>query len=133
MGIFNKIKQSKQLPTLDGVVEKKLSLFVTIVNDGLAESVIKVFEHVGASAQFVQKGNGTAQKEIRDILGIEDNGKEVVLSFIDQDSIKDAKNELVAIFMTSKKGSGIGFAIPLTSIIGVRVYQFLADTIKEAK
>jgi hypothetical protein len=127
-----KRKSKKAIASLDNVAEKKLSIFVTIVNGGQAASVIRICERHGVSAQFIEKGEGTAREEIRDILGIDDTSKDVVISFVNQDNIQDIKNELTALFLTSKKTSGIGFSIPLTSIIGVRVYQFLADTVKEA-
>mgnify|MGYP003303863670 CR=1 FL=1 len=108
---------------------KKLSLFVTIVNAGQATPILRIFEDAGVSAQFVQRGKGTATKQILDILGVEDNGKDVVLSLIKQESIPDVKNELNAFFVASKKNKGIGFSIPMTSIIGVKVYQFLANAL----
>lgn len=132
MGIFTKKKrETKELPSLDKIAEKKLSLFVTIVGKGQATPVIRLFERGGSSAQFIQRGEGTAQKEIYNILGIEDIDKDIVFSFISQDKIPDIKTELSAFFMANKKNRGIGFSIPLSSIIGVRVYQFLANTVED--
>ena len=104
-------------------------MFVTIVNKGQGNFVLKLFESEGANAQFIQHGEGTAQKEIRDILGIEDNSKEIIISLIQNDKIPSASKELEAFFKISKKNRGIGFAIPMTSIIGMRIYQFLSDSI----
>jgi len=132
MGLFSrKKKETKELPSLDNVVSKKLSLYVTIVNKGLASPVMRLFERCGSSAQFVQRGEGTAQKEIYDILGVADTDKDIVLSFISQDKIPDIKDELNAFFIANKKNRGIGFSIALTSIIGVRVYQFLANAVED--
>lgn len=108
---------------------KKLSMFITIVNRGQGSFVLKLFESEGANAQFVQYGEGTAQKEIRDILGIEDNSKEIIISLISQDKIDSAKRELEAFFKVSKRNRGIGFSIPMTSLIGMKFYQFLVDTL----
>ena len=132
MALFSKKKhEAKELPSLDNVVQKKLSLFVTIVGKGQAQPVLRIFERGGSSAQFIQRGEGTARKEIYNILGIEEIDKDIVFSFISQDKIPDLKNELTAFFMASKKNRGIGFSIPLSSIIGVRVYQFLANTVED--
>lgn len=132
MGLFSKKKhQTNELPSLDKIVQKKLSLFVTIIGKGQALPVMRIFERGGSSAQFVQRGEGTAQKEIYNILGMEETDKDIVLSFISQDKILDVKNELSAFFMANKKNRGIGFSIPLSSIIGVRVYQFLANTVED--
>lgn len=108
---------------------KKMSMFVTIVNANLAGPITKIFENAGVSAQFVQRGQGTATKQIRDILGIEDNGKDIVISLVKQESIPDIKIELEAFFAASKHNKGIGFSIPFDSMIGVKIYQFLTNSL----
>lgn len=130
MKIFNRNKidnvSKRKKKTID---TKKLLLFITIVNRGQGNFVLKLFESEGANAQFVQYGEGTAQKEIRDILGIEDNSKEVIISIISEDKIESAKKELEAFFKIRKRNRGIGFSIPMTSLIGMKLYQFLVDTL----
>ena len=131
MGLFKKvIKENTEFKSnVSETGIKKLSMFVTIVNRGQGNFVLKLFESEGANAQFVQYGEGTAQKEIRDILGIEDNSKEIIISLISQDKIDSAKRELEAFFKVSKRNRGIGFSIPMTSLIGMKFYQFLVDTL----
>lgn len=108
---------------------KKLSIFVVVVNRGLGDAICKLFQTAGSNAQFIQRGNGTAIKEIRDILGIEDTGKDIVFAIIKRDAIENVKPELNAFFMASKYNKGIGFSIPMSSIIGVKIYQFLTDSL----
>lgn len=130
MGIFNKNKIDAVSKRKKKAIDtKKLLLFITIVNRGQGNFVLKLFESEGANAQFVQYGEGTAQKEIRDILGIEDNSKEVIISLISEDKIESAKKELEAFFKIRKRNRGIGFSIPMTSLIGMKLYQFLVDTL----
>lgn len=130
MGIFNKNRIDNVSKRKKKAIDtKKLLLFITIVNRGQGNFVLKLFESEGANAQFVQYGEGTAQKEIRDILGIEDNSKEVIISIISEDKIESAKKELEAFFKIRKRNRGIGFSIPMTSLIGMKLYQFLVDTL----
>ena len=131
MGLFKKkVKQENLNKTNNsGSTTKKLLMFITIVNRGQGNFVLKLFESEGANAQFVQYGEGTAQKEIRDILGIEDNTKEIIISLISEDRIESAKKELEAFFKVSKRNRGIGFSIPMTSLIGMKLYQFLTDSL----
>lgn len=133
MGILKrkkKVEVSNEIPSLDNIVQKKLILFITIVGEGQAYSVTKLFERFGSSAQFVQRGEGTASKEIYNILGLQNTGKDIIFSFISEDKIPEIKIGLEGYFMSSKRNKGIGMALPLSSIIGVRVYQFLADTVE---
>lgn len=130
MRIFNRNKIDNNSKRKKKAIDtKKLLLFITIVNRGQGNFVLKLFESEGANAQFVQYGEGTAQKEIRDILGIEDNSKEVIISIISEDKIESAKKELEAFFKIRKRNRGIGFSIPMTSLIGMKLYQFLVDTL----
>lgn len=131
MGLFKKKQhiEAKNEFQLDESKIKKLSMFITIVNRGQGNYVLKLFEQEGSNAQFVQLGEGTAQKEVRDILGIDDNGKEIIISLIPNIKIDDAKKQLEAFFKISKRNRGIGFSIPMTSLIGMKVYQFLTDTL----
>ena len=132
MGFFKKkAKNNKELPSANSIADKKLSLFITIVGKGQAQAITRLFERGGSSAQFIQRGEGTASKEIYDILGAEDNDKDIIFSFIAQEKIPDIKTELNAFFLANKKNRGIGFSIPLSSIIGLRVYQFLANTVED--
>ena len=81
------------------------------------------------SASFVQVGRGTASKNVLDVLGIEENKKEVVLSLIPKDNVTQVKNELEAFFASNKRNKGIGFSICMNSVAGVKLYRFLADMI----
>lgn len=107
---------------------KKLSLFVTVVNNGQASAIIRLFQQIGCSVSFVYSGQGTAQREILSILGIADNKKEVVCSLVKQELIPDIKREVEAFFLAARRNRGIGFSIPLTTVAGVRVYQFLTNS-----
>lgn len=132
MGFFGKkSKSNKEAASLASVADKKLSLFITIVGKGQGQAIIRLFERGGSSAQFIQRGEGTATKEIYSILGVEDNDKDIIFSFISQEKIPDVKTELNAFFLANKKNRGIGFSVPLSSIIGLRVYQFLANTVED--
>lgn len=128
----NKV-EAKQEPVKASYEEtndiKKLSVYVAIVNRGQGDAVTSLFQKNGSSAQFVILGNGTANKNVLDILGIEDNQKEVVLALIKRELIPDAKRELEAFFAASKRNKGIGFSIEMTSIIGVKLYRFLANVL----
>ena len=133
MGLLSK-KENKVTKTADSSnlpdEMEKLSVFVTIVPKGQSVYLLKLYKYVGCNIQFIQRGEGTAQAEIRDILGLDDNGKDVILSIVPSSRADELANELDAFFSFSKKNRGIGFSIPMTSIIGLKMYQFLTDGIR---
>ncbi len=108
---------------------KKLSLFITVVPHSIGEPVMNLFKSLGVSAQYLLFGEGTADKDILDILGISDNRKDVVLTIIKEESVPEATKELEAFFKVNKKNRGVGCVMPMSSIIGMKVYSFLSDTL----
>ena len=132
MKLFKKKNVEKnELPSLNNIVQKKLLLFITIVTSGHGSHITRMFEKIGVSAQFVQSGEGTATKEINNLLGIEDVDKDIVISFITEDKIPLIRQDLSEYFSSNKRNRGIGMAIQLSSVIGVRVYQFLANLVED--
>ena len=122
-----KVTDPSKLPYDESNDIKKMSLFITIVNHGQSEAILKLCQQVGCSLQMVQMGQGTAQKQILDILGVTDNKKDIILTLIKKENIPELKVEIEAFFSVNKKNKGIGFSIPLTSVAGIKAYQFLSD------
>ena len=107
----------------------KLYVYFTIVNSGVADSVVKVFEEMGCSVSFIQNGTGTASEEVRKALHIQDSRKEVVISIIRESRLDDIEKELAAFFLAAKRNRGIAFATKMDAIQGVRLYKFLSQTL----
>lgn len=108
---------------------KKLFVHITIVPSGQAPAINKLFKSLGVACQFNQRGRGTANRKVREILGIEDNHKDLIISLIPENLVETITRELEAYFAASDGNRGIGFTIPMDSIISVRVYNFLADAL----
>ena len=122
-------KKENKLPYDKEHEIKPLFAYFAIVNQGNANAIVEIFKRADCSLQFIQMGSGTATKQIRDILGIEDNRKEIVVSFVREDKLKDITTELAAYFAASKRSKGIGFSVKLTGLMGVKMYQFLTNSI----
>lgn len=108
---------------------KKLYLYFAIVPKGQGNSIVNIMQDNGSSLQFGHMGKGTATKEVLEILGMQDNTKEVIMSVVTEDKIEDIKKELDAFFTINPKRRGIAFTTPFTSVIGAKVYHFLTNTI----
>ena len=77
--------------------------------------------------QLAMAAQGTAKTEMLNMLGLVDNEKAVILSAIRADKATEALNALEEKFKTIKNGKGIAYTIPMTSTIGVAIYQFLCN------
>ena len=105
---------------------KKLKLLFTVVDRNKGEFYMDVISQYAVNCQLLLPGMGTASSDLVEILGLNLH-KAVVLSVIREDMMDTVLNTLEHKFTTIKNGKGISFAVPLSSVIGVNVYQFLSD------
>ena len=106
---------------------KKLKVLITIVNRSKALFYTDLLEQYDVNMQMTLYGNGTANSEMLGFLGLVETEKAVILSIVREDKIKDIKMVLAEKFDKVKDGKGIAYTIPMQSIIGVSIYQFLAN------
>lgn len=105
---------------------KKLKLLFTIVDRAKGEFYLDVISQFDVNCQMVLPGMGTATSELLELLGLEPH-KAVILSVLREDMVETAMNTLEDKFSSIRGGKGISFAVPLSSVIGVNLYQFLSD------
>ena len=105
---------------------KKLKLLFTVVDRPKAEFYLDVISQFEVNYQMAVSGLGTASSELIDMLGLNIH-KAVILSVLREDMVDAAMNCLEEKFATIRNGKGISFAVPLSSVIGVNLYQFLSD------
>ena len=112
--------------TVNDSAIKKLKLLFTVVDRPKGEFYLDVLAQFDVNFQMVVSGLGTANSELLELLGLEPH-KAVILSVIREDLVDDVMNCLEDKFHTVRNGKGICFAVPLASVIGVNLYQFLSD------
>jgi len=105
---------------------KKLKLLFTVVDRAKAEFYLDVLSQFEVNVQIVAGGKGTATSELVDVLGLNIH-KAVLLSVVREDMVDSVMKCLEDKFASIRNGKGIAFAVPLSSVIGVNVYQFLSN------
>ena len=105
---------------------KKLKLLFTGVDRPKGEFYLDVISQFDVNFQMATAVLGTASSELVDLLGLEPH-KVVILSVVREDQVDAVLNCLEDKFRTIRNGKGIAFAVPLSSVIGVNLYQFLSD------
>ena len=105
---------------------KKLKLLFTVVDRPKGEFYMDVISQFDVNCQMVVGGLGTASSEVVELLGLEPH-KAVILSVVREDLVNTVMQTLEDKFATIRNGKGIAFAVPLSSVIGVNMYQFLSD------
>ena len=112
--------------TVNETAIRKLKLLFTVVDRNKAEFYMDVLSQFEVNCQMLCHGMGTATSEIVDMLGLNIH-KAVILSVVREDMVDPVMKNLENKFSTIRGGKGIAFAVPLSSVIGVNMYQFLSN------
>ena len=105
---------------------KKLKLLFTVVDRQKAEFYQDVLSQFEVNCQMILNGKGTAHSELVDLLGLNIH-KAVLLSVVREDNTDAVIKCLEEKFATIRGGKGIAFTVPLSSVIGVNLYQFMSN------
>ena len=112
--------------TVNETAIKKLKLLFTIVDRTKAEFYLDVLSQYEVNVQMVTAGKGTATSDLVELLGL-NTQKAVIISVVREDRVDEIMKVLEKKFATIRKGKGVAFAVPLSSVIGVSNYQFLSN------
>ena len=112
--------------TFNGSDIKKLKLLFTVVDRNKGEFYLDVISQYEVNCQMAIPGSGTARSDLHDMLGL-NKQKAVIISVIREDMAQTVLGVLDEKFRTIKNGKGIAFTVPLSSVIGVNLYQFLSN------
>ena len=112
--------------TVNDTAIQKLKLLVTVVDKSKGEFYLDTISQFQVNCQMIMPGLGTARSDIIDMLGLNIH-KAVILSVVREDKMETIMNCLEDKFATIRNGKGIAFAVPLSSVIGVNLYQFLSN------
>ena len=112
--------------TINESAIKKLKLLFTVVDRNKMEFYLDVLSQFEVNFQTAVTGKGTATSDIVDMLGLNIH-KGVLFSVVREDMVDPIMKCLEEKFATIRNGKGIAFAVPLSSVIGVNMYQFLSN------
>ena len=109
---------------------KKLKILITIVDRRKTDFYLDVLEGFEVNMQTVIYGHGTAPSDMLHYLGLSQTDKAVIVSVIQEDKVKEITAAYEDKYFKTKNGKGIAFTIPISSLIGVSIYQFLSNSVE---
>lgn len=110
-----------------------LYMMTTIVDRKIAASYAQLYKENDLNVMFLSLGYGTVSNETMDLLGLESKDKTVVTAIIEEDKWLTVKKQLEKTLKIDAPGGGIAFTVPLSSIGGRKVLQFLIENDKYEK
>lgn len=112
---------------------KRLKILITIVERSKADFYLDMLEGYEVNLQMVSFGRGTASTEMMQYLGLTQSGKAVIFSVVQEDKIKRILADYEDKYFKTKNGKGIAFTVPISSVIGVMIYQFLSNSVENGR
>lgn len=112
---------------------KKLKVLITIVSREKTEFYLDILEGFDVNMQTVTYGKGTAPSDMLHYLGLNESKKAIIISIVKEEKLKEIFAAYEERCFKTKNGKGIAFTFPISSVIGVAVYQFLSNSIEGRK
>lgn len=103
----------------------EIYLMVVIANRSIREKIISFYKQNNITVTFATLGSGTAHSSVLDYLGMEATEKAVYFSFVTRETWKTLKKDLQNKINIDIPGRGIAFIIPLSSIGGKKILEYL--------
>lgn len=129
-----KKRNRRGLKTQSGLTApKKLKVLITIVSREKTEFYLDILEGFDVNMQTVTYGKGTAPSDMLHYLGLNESKKAIIISIVKEEKLKGIFAAYEERCFKTKNGKGIAFTFPISSVIGVAVYQFLSNSIEGRK
>lgn len=111
----------------------RLCVMMTIVERNLGEKCLRFFHENQQEIQLVTLGRGTANDEMLDYFGLESRDKAVLFTIVTEEKWKLLKRGLIQKMQIDAPGVGVAFLLPLSSIAGAGVFQYLTKNLNYEK
>ena len=115
------------------IAPMKLEMLMAVVHNDKAAYYASLIQSHKANLQLTLPAKGTTHL-ILDYLGLTERPKTMIISVVRADQADSLIQLLDDTFKKGKNYKGLAFTIPMTSVIGTRVYGFLSNekrTVKE--
>lgn len=105
----------------------EINLLMTITKRTMERQLLACYEQNALSTVLCTLARGTATSEILDCLGLELTEKMVTMTVISDETWKNVKRDMEDSLQIDVPGTGIAFLVPVSSVGGKKVFQFLLD------
>lgn len=103
----------------------RLYMMVTITDRNRKKKFEEFYKKNEHMVFFTILGRGTANSEILDYFGLEESEKVIILSVVTEETWKKLRRKMIVKMQIDVPGTGIAFIVPVSSIGGKKVLQYL--------
>ena len=105
----------------------RLELMISIIDRNRLPEFMGIYREEGSTLHLVALGRGTATNDMLGYLGLSGSEKAVIFSFLTDMVFRKIKRVLERRIRIDVPGTGIVFTVPVSSIGGVREFNYLTD------
>ena len=105
----------------------EIYMLTTVMKRTMGKKLLTCYEENGLPVVLCTLAKGTASSETLDCLGMEVTEKIVMMTVATDETWKKVKHDLEDRLRIDVPGTGIAFLVPVSSIGGKKVLQFLTD------
>lgn len=109
----------------------EIKMLIVIVARGKGDEVTAFLRNKGILLNTILLGKGTDTSRQLDVMGIGDAKKDIVVSAMESNKIKDIMQDLAVNFRLEEAGRGVAFAININSVSGKSLLKYITGTIEE--
>lgn len=103
-----------------------LKVMMIIIDRNKTEKLLSKLNVIGINFPHLFRAEGTAKSEFLEVLGIGHTEKTILFTTVTNDMVVKIKDVLTKDFDILKKGNGIAFTLPITSVGGPATLQILS-------
>lgn len=112
---------------------KKIKVLITIVDRGKGIKVTELLNEENVIYNLISLATGTAKSEILDYLGLGQTEKDLVISIVHEDDVKNIMNQLKEKMQLKEPGNGIAFTIPISSVDSSLSLEYICSILEGKK
>ncbi len=110
-----------------------MKYYVSIISPNALETLTKICGELKLPLVLATRGNGTATKSMRELLGIESADKRIVITVANEQlTAKYIKEQKKRLYIDAP-GNGITIAVPIKSVGGGKTLTFLGGSVDNMK
>lgn len=106
---------------------EKLKVLVLIVNKNKSDFYIDLLQSMDSNLQLTSLAHGTLTSSHSGLFDLETMDKTVTFAVVQATKAHDILQKLNEKFESIKDGKGVAVTIPMDSVIGLSIYEFLSN------
>jgi nitrogen regulatory protein PII-like uncharacterized protein len=104
---------------------KQVKLLITIIDRGKGKKVTSLLNEKDIKYHLIALGYGTAPTFIQEYFGFGETEKDVIMSVVSEEKIKDVLDYLKEQLNIDEPNAGIAFTIPISSLSSMSDLSYL--------